>query len=408
MIEPRLIRSTLVCLTASFSFASLAAADQKPDTSQVPGHVIDHSPASSGIYIGSPSIAVLPNGDYVASHDEFGPKSAEHKSAITHIFRSTDRGETWDRISTIDGAFWSTLFVHRDELYLIGTTKHHGDFVIRRSTDGGKTWSTPTDERSGLLLKGQYHCAPVPVVEHAGKLWRGVEDAAGGSEWGKRYRAMVVSVPVDADLLDASQWIASNYVARNAEWLDGKFNAWLEGNAVVTPEGGIVDILRVDTKPEGGTAAIVQVSADGKQASFDPEKGFISFPGGAKKFTIRHDKKTNLYWSLANYVPPRHAGPRPASTRNTLALISSPDLKDWTVHSIVLYHPDVQKHAFQYVDWLFEGDDLIVACRTAYDDGLGGAHNAHDANFMTFHRVKGFRDLTMEDSVPAWKAASPD
>lgn len=408
MSKVSVFSSVLVWLTVSFWSTQFIAADQKPETSQVPGHVIDHSPASSGIYIGSPSIAVLPGGDYVASHDEFGPKSVEHKSAFTHIFRSADRGKTWSRISTIDGAFWSTLFVHRGELYLIGTTKHHGDFVIRRSTDGGTTWSTPVDEKSGLLLKGQYHCAPVPVIEHDGKLWRGVEDAAGGNEWGKRYRAMVVSVPADADLLDASQWTASNYVARNGDWLDGKFNAWLEGNAVVTPEGNIVDILRVDTKPEGGIAAVVQVSADGKQASFDPEKGFISFPGGAKKFTIRHDKQTNFYWSLANYVPPRHAGPRPASTRNTLALISSPDLKSWTVRTIVLYHPDVQKHAFQYVDWLFEGDDLIVVSRTAYDDGLGGAHNAHDANFMTFHRVEKFRDLTMQDSVSAWKAASAD
>ena len=33
-------------------------------------------------------------------------------------------------------------------------------------------------------------------------------------------------------------------------------------------------------------------------------------------------------------------------------------------------HPDVKNHGFQYVDWLFEGDDLIAACRTAFDDDL--------------------------------------
>ena len=41
-----------------------------------------------------------------------------------------------------------------------------------------------------------------------------------------------------------------------------------------------------------------------------------------------------------------------------------------------------------------------AARRTACDDGLGGAHNQHDANFITFHRIAGFRDLTMEDSAP--------
>ena len=57
---------------------------------------------------------------------------------------------------------------------------------------------------------------------------------------------------------------------------------------------------------------------------------------------------------------------------------------------LVLHHPDVEYHGFQYVDWLFDGDDLIVASRTAFDDGLGGAHNQHDANFLTFHRVVDF------------------
>ena len=40
-----------------------------------PGVVIDYSPAKSRQYIGSPSLAVLPNGEYVASHDFFGPGS---------------------------------------------------------------------------------------------------------------------------------------------------------------------------------------------------------------------------------------------------------------------------------------------------------------------------------------------
>src|SRR5690606_24787661 len=122
-----------------------------------------------------------------------------------------------------------------------------------------------------------------------GRLWRGMEDAAAGTEWGKRYRAMMMSVPIDADLLDASNWTVSNFVERDPAWLDGKFNAWLEGNAVLTPEGRVVDILRVDYRPEGGTAAIVSISDDGRTASFDPKTGFVSFPGGSKKFTIRHD-----------------------------------------------------------------------------------------------------------------------
>jgi hypothetical protein len=252
-----------------------------------------------------------------------------------------------------------------------------------------------------LLLVGQYHTAPVPIVVHNGRVWRAVEDAGGGDKWGQRYGAMMMSAPTGSDLLKASNWTFSNHIARDAKLLDGKFNAWLEGNAVVTPEGKIVNVLRVDFNPEGGIAAIVRVSDDGREATFDA-KDFIQFAGGATKFTIRHDPETNLYWSLSNYTPEFHRDTRAASTRNTLALVNSPDLREWTVRSIVLYHPDVTHHAFQYVDWLFEGDDLIVASRTAYDDGLGGAHRAHDANFLTFHRIKNFRDLKMSDSPPEY------
>jgi hypothetical protein len=135
----------------------LLAADQ----AAVSGVVIDHSPAASGIYIGSPSVAILTNGDYVASHDEFGPKSTEHSRAVSHIFQSQDRGVHWKKIATIGGAFWSTLFDHRGALYLIGPDKHHGSVLIRRSTDGGVTWTSPTNSATGLLRgDGEYHCAP--------------------------------------------------------------------------------------------------------------------------------------------------------------------------------------------------------------------------------------------------------
>lgn len=39
--------------------------------SKVTGTVIGYSPSSSDLYIGSPSIAVLANGHYLASHDFF-------------------------------------------------------------------------------------------------------------------------------------------------------------------------------------------------------------------------------------------------------------------------------------------------------------------------------------------------
>jgi|GEM_PF-672994 len=48
-----------------------------------PGVIIDTSPVPERIFIGSPSIAVLPNGSYVASHDWFGPGTSNNRSAAS-------------------------------------------------------------------------------------------------------------------------------------------------------------------------------------------------------------------------------------------------------------------------------------------------------------------------------------
>lgn len=389
---PRGLFSLALALSVAFLPAVPAGERPRPPRYEGPGIVVDYSPAKSREYIGSPGLAILPGGEYVASHDLFGPGSTRDR---TLVFASQDRGKTWQPRADIKGQWWSSLFVHNKVLYLMGTSREYGYTVIRRSDDGGKTWTTPRDRNTGLLLDdGKYHCAPVPVVVHNGRLWRAMEDAMAPGKWGAHFRAFVMSAPVDADLLKADSWTCSNRLARDPQWLGGKFHGWLEGNAVVTPKGKVVNLLRVDCPPDGDRAARIEVSDDGKRISFDPQKGFLAFPGGSVKFAIRWDPMSKHYWSLTSIGKEKYPDRKPAQVRNTLALIRSPDLKTWTVRATVLHHPDVTRHAFQYVDWLFDGDDIIALSRTAHDDGAGGAHNAHDANFLTFHRIPGFRTLT--------------
>ncbi len=367
-----------------------------PATASVPGVVIDHRPAKLKCFIGSPSLAILANGNYVAAHDFFGSGTTRNRTAL---FVSTNRGAAWQSLGEMSGQYWSSLFVHRGALYLMGTSGEYGFVVIRRSTDGGRTWTLPRDGNSGVLLHGgRYHTAPVPVILHHGRLWRGMEDAMGGGGWGKEFRAFMMSAPEASDLLQATNWIGSRRMGCDTNDLNGHFGGWLEGNAVVAPDGKIVDVLRVDYRGLPEKAALLEFSDNGQQASFNPTNGFIDFPGGGKKFTIRYDETSRCYWTLANAVPSTHAGKNPERARNTLALASSPDLRHWTVRCVVLYHPDNAKHAFQYADWQFDGDDLAVVSRTAFDDADGGAAIQHDANYLTFHRVKNFRALEMKDS----------
>ena len=53
-------------------------------------------------------------------------------------------------------------------------------------------------------------------------------------------------------------------------------------------------------------------------------------------------------------------------------------------------------HGFQYVDWVFDGDDIIAVSRTAFPETRGLPARQHDANFLTFHRISNFRNAGFE------------
>ena len=399
------VTPTYINLMLRFIFTAWCITGSLAKAEPPPGIVIDYSPAKSRVYIGSPSIAILPNSEYLASHDFFGPGSSKDR---TRVFASKDKGKTWEKRADLEGQWWSNLFVHREALYIFGTNKEYGSVVIRKSLDGGKTWTVPKDSKTGLLREdAKFHSAPVAVVVHGGRIWRAMEDAMGPGGWGSHFRAFVMSAPEDGDLLNAQNWVSSEPLASNSDWLNKKFGGWLEGNLVIGPNGKLFNLLRVDHRTANEKAAIMEIAADGKKLLFDPQTGFIDFPGGGKKFTVRWDEKSKCYWSLSNFVPPSHQSENLERVRNTVALIRSRDLLHWEVRTILLYHPDPLKHGFQYLDWLIEGDDLIAVSRTAFDDEAGGAPNQHDANFMTFHRFAGFRSLTMRDALPMYFQKNP-
>jgi hypothetical protein len=387
-----LVLSLFLVTTACTSTVAIA-----PVRYDGPGQVVAHSPKARRTFLGSPSIVILPNGDYIASHDFFGPYNEARVDGfpITRIYKSVDRGQTWVMQADLIGQTMSNLFLHKNDLYILGISKSSSNLIIRKSVDQGATWTTPDDAATGLLRVGRYHTAPTPMIEHNRRLWRAVEDQEGFDKktWPKMFQALMLSAPIDSDLLNAESWTLTNAMPYDSTYVNGYFYGWLEGNAVLGPNDTMWNMLRVHTFDKvNERVAMIKVSNDGQTAEFDAKTGFIRFPGGGKKFTIRYDSVSQKYWSLSNYVPPEDQGVDPLDkVRNTLALVSSTDLVNWTVNETVLHHEDKALHAFQYVDWQFEGEDLVFVSRTAFEDGVGGADSYHNSNFITFHRVENFR-----------------
>src|SRR5260221_12261516 len=86
------IRSLTMLVLCAFG-VTLKAEETNPNPHpKPPGVVIDHRAASTRQYVGSPSLAILADGDYVASHDWFGPGSTQNRTAV---FASRDHGQTW-------------------------------------------------------------------------------------------------------------------------------------------------------------------------------------------------------------------------------------------------------------------------------------------------------------------------
>lgn len=369
----------IVCLNSSYA----SDKDMLP-----PGVVIHNSPAIDHKYVGSPSIVIMPDGTYIASHDYFGKQISD-----TFIYMSQDKGNTWTLISTIQSLNWATLFNIENELYLIGIrpagTMGYGDFVVHKSLDQGFTWTIPIDSTTGLIKRGFYHCAPVPVVCHNNRYWRALENM--GQKWGwGPFSALMTSIPCGLDLLDSSNWTFSNELKYDSSWKSNS-TAWLEGNAILSPNGEIKDVLRVAYIPDD-VAAVVSVSSDGKKLSFNPEVDYVHFPGGGKKFTIRYDEKSHKYLSITNYVLSKdRSKTNNGAIRNTLVLISSDNLIDWSINDTILTCENPSLFGFQYVDWVFDNEDIVFVSRTAWRDSTGLPPRQHDANYLTFHRMVDFR-----------------
>eukprot|EP01047_Picozoa_sp_COSAG01_P041988 COSAG01_NODE_3641_length_5838_cov_3.651333_2_plen_1151_part_00 len=363
-----------------------------------------------------------------------------------------DHGSRWRPAASVPGMYWATLWAPpaapAGDVYLTGvsygTQKDMSigrSIVIARSTDYGSSFSEPAVLFPGSARYG-YSGAPTPnLVGSDGRIYRAFEASAGEK------LLVMTKAPfrTSSNLLDPQSW---EMVGKPLRWNAterlpdsfvcpvtarhptprGKtcFNSIQEGGAVEV-NGTIYDVLRLDGQNNATHSKAIVLKLVVDQTSRLSSMEFvqaIDFPSTSSKFTIRQepasfgatsDKGARRFFAITNLVTPMAVdyadqngvtggnmalglGVDAVGARNVLVLATSTDAVngEWVVCDTLLYDDSgleyvdsVRLTGFQYVDWIFDGADILYIVRTSYR----GANTYHNANRLTVKRIHNYTTM---------------
>ena len=409
--------------------------------------VVYDSPDPSHICPRSPGIIRLESGRLIITmeYSEGGSKrvpgikqTPDGKYYRGLAFVSDDGGQTV-RQTNSHPLYQGRPFVAGNSLYYLG---HYDDLGIIRSDDQGETWS----EVSWLTEGQEWHQAPCNVRYAHDRIYLVMErhTFAARNVWPVFSIAPVVlSAPVDADLLQRDSWTFSNEVSyaamvakldhpvtgigvpfyRVGPTVLGKPlmksrpmapQGWLETHIVTFPDPNHLwhdpedRTMYLWARSHTGTtnyACIAKAVEDenhnitvglAKAPSGEPML-YVPCPGGHLKYHILYDKISTRYWLASNQstdsmtrpdLLPANRYNLPDNERHRLVLHFSKNCIDWCFAGIIDMTDD-PKQARSYPSMVFDGDDLLVLSRS----GDERAKNAHDGNLLLLHRIKNFREL---------------
>lgn len=408
--------------------------------------VVYESPSPADIFCYTPGIIRSESGRLIATldlggdgvKDLPGPKGSRAggtRFGMGKIYVSDDGGITWSYRTSFP--FWHARpFFVAGVLYILGQA---GDVMIMASPDEGDTWGEPVALTSGQ----KWHGSACNVHYYRHHVYLALDQRKDLSVKGWNVAGLaprVFRAPIGANLLDRSNWIVSAAPAFNEvmsddviDWLGVPFfltpqrepvqlgadrvcspMGWLEPNLVRftdphhvwhDPAGKSLHlILRTNTGGTGYGALVKVVEHDDGTMTTDFETVpsgkktlFIPLPGGHLKFHILYDSVSRLYWLIGSQATdsmtrlsdlPKTRYNLANNERHRLQLHFSKNCIDWCFAGVVAIGED-ERHARNYPSMVFDGDDLLVLCRSGDNRVL----DAQYTNLITFHRIHYFRSL---------------
>lgn len=339
-------------------------------------YVVTYSPSIITTYDRETGYSVL-----YASYELCNINDGAELSTVTMIQKSLDGGKTWTEFCKIPNVRWAELFILNGELYVLGSEKTI--MLSKISSEGeivrqGRLFDYPSGITQ-ILIDGGYIYFP--------------------ADFG------VASANINDDLFEQSSWTVTEDPNKqiNMQWftsitgktLDnlGTMDA-MEANAIKGPDGKIYIMYRIETEPNADYAALFRLSDDRTALELLPyDQSLVSLPTTVSRFTIKYDKISGYYIMLSNWFTEPRNGCR---ARNVMGMSVSKDLLTWIKIDVLLTERELMNeeasvwaHAFQYTDWDFDGNDIVMDVREA----TGYCNTFHDGKYLTFYRLQNFREL---------------
>ncbi|MCC6682998.1 MAG: exo-alpha-sialidase [Phycisphaeraceae bacterium] len=407
---------------------------------------VGRSPDPERVWIYDPYVLALEDGRLIGGYTLGGPGRVDYckqkgwldadgqpQNAV--VLTSDDGGKTWTERARYRMSH-QRAFEADGKIYILG---HSGNLRIMRSDDRGQTWTQPVELTQGQ----QWHQSAVGyckangniyiVMEH--RLERGIKgwDVTNiapvlmrgklSDDLTQRENWTFASELVFMDIVDINKlnyvgipffptnpttsyslaprrgmapmgWLETNVVQihdPNHVWFDPTGHTFHMLSRCNTGGTNVAAFSKVVENPDGSLTTMLEQVPSGKDMLFVP------LPGGGMKFYVTYDEKSGLYWLLGNQTtdsmidvkkmdPLRYGIPN--QERHRLVLHFSRNLYDWCFAGVVAIGPDMNG-ARHYCSMDIDGDDLVIMSRS----GDNRAHDAHNGNLATFHRVTNFRGL---------------
>ena len=366
--------------------------------------VVAESPDPGKIFLYEPALVKLPSGRLLVT---FEHTLIDANAEVPHRFRlaiTEDGGRTWQQQPPLD-LHSAQPFVHEGKLYLLGNVTIRRNIVILRSDDEARSWTGPV-----TLFEGSYWNAPTGVLIKNGRLYRSFnlhEDSDGTPNLRNYEGCVVVAADLSRNLLDPAAWRMSNRLdypgtprlLTRVPVAGRRPDHWLESNLVEVkseirgfhrlriPGGGAQGQTHQST---AGLAAVTDLRDDGRTLKHTFGQ-LYPIPGAQNKFHIIRDEPSGLYWMAGNIPVDSLGRPPGGDDRRILILMYSVDAHNWFQAGCVAMSKK-PREAYNYASLLPDGDDLLLAVRTA----LGGEQSQAKSTHITFHRVRGSRSLALD------------